>query len=440
MADVDVARNGDSTCDDVFFTSLKQGFCDFVYPMHATEVGLNYARKILAGVRLKPANRMKEIPPSSTLKVLGLAKELERQGKKIIHMEVGEPDFDTPTHIKKAAEKALARGMTKYTPSAGLMELREAIAEQMVKKGLDTTAKNVIVTPGAKHAIFCAMAAALDPGDEVVIPSPCWTYEAMVRIVGAKPVFVKTTRENGFKLEVEEVQKALTPRTKMLLLNYPNNPTGAVMKREELRPLTDLAVDRKLWVLSDEIYDCLVYEGKHASLISFPNMGERTIYINGFSKAYSMTGWRLGYAIAPVELITEMIKIQQASTSCAAGFVQAAGVAALRGPQGFVTKMLKEYRRRRDEIVKGLNSIDRIDCPKPGGAFYAFPSIKELGIPSLEFCETLLRDVGVAAVPGSGFGPYGEGHVRFSYATSMENIEQAVKRVKDVVKGLHSCK
>ncbi len=383
---------------------------------------------------------MKDIPPSSTLKVLSLAKEIERQGKKIIHMEVGEPDFDTPDHIKKAAEEALARGMTKYTASAGLMELREAIAEHTATKGFATTAKNVLVTPGAKHAIFCAMVAALDPGDEVIIPSPCWTYKAMVNIVGAKPVFVETTREKGFKVEVEAVQKALTPKTKMLLLNYPNNPTGAVMQKEDLRPIADLATDRKLWVLSDEIYDCLVYEGEHVGLLSFPNMGERTIYINGFSKVYSMTGWRLGYAVAPVELIAEMTKIQQASTSCAAGFVQAAGVAALRGPQEFVTKMRGEFRKRRDEIVKELNSIDGIDCSKPGGAFYVFPSIKELGISSLEFCETLLHEAGVAAVPGSGFGPYGKGHVRFSYATSMENIKQAVKQVKNVVDGLRSRK
>lgn len=382
---------------------------------------------------MKPADRMKEIPPSSTIRVLGLAKELERQGKKIVNMGIGEPDLDTPPHIKKAAEEALERGMTKYTPSAGLLELREAIAEHMGTKGFKTDPKNVLVTPGTKHAIFCAMAAALDPGDEVIIPSPCWTYEAMVRIVGGKPVFIETTDEKGFKLEVRKVEEALSAKTKMLLLNYPNNPTGAVMTRKELRPIAELAVDRDLWVLSDEIYDCLVYEGEHASVLSFPNMGERTIYINGLSKAYSMTGWRLGYGIAPAELITEMTKVQEASTSSATSFVQAAGVAALRGPQEFTRKMREEYRKRRDVIVKGLSSIKGISCTKPGGAFYAFPSIKRLGVDSLKFCETLLREAGVAAVPGSGFGPYGEGHVRFSYATSMENIKEAIERVKKVV-------
>ncbi len=385
---------------------------------------------------MKLAERMKEIPPSSTIRVLRLAKELERQGKKIINMGIGEPDPDTPPHIKKAAEEAIERGMTKYTLSAGLLELREAIAEHMGTKGFKTESKNVLVTPGAKHAIFCAMAAVLDPGDEVMIPSPCWTYEAMVRIVGGKPVFVETTDEKGFKLEVHKVEEALSAKTKMLLLNYPNNPTGAVMTKKELHPIADLALDRDLWVLLDEIYDCLVYEGEHASILSFPNMTERTIYINGFSKAYSMTGWRLGYAVATTELITEMTKIQEATTSSATSFVQAAGTTALHGPQEFTRKMRDEYRKRRDVIVKGLSSIKGISCTKPGGAFYAFPNIKRLGVNSLEFCEILLREAGVAAVPGSGFGPYGEGHVRFSYATSMENIKEAIERVKKVAEDI----
>lgn len=381
---------------------------------------------------MKPAERMSTIPPSSTLKVLALAKELQRQGKDIVHMEVGEPDFDTPLHIKKAAEEALARGATKYTPSAGTPELREAIAKNLAGKGISTTAKNVIVTPGAKHAIFCAMATTLDPGDEVIIPCPCWTYEAIALTFGAKPVYVETTQADGFKLKEESVKKAITPKTKMILLNYPSNPTGAVMQKDDLKPIADLAADHRLWVLSDEIYDCLVYEGKHASVMSLPGMAERTVYVNGFSKAYAMTGWRLGYAVAPVEIIAEMDKILQASTSCVAGFVQAAGVAALNGPQDCIEKMRKEYHKRRDVIVDGLNSIDGFECAKPEGAFYVFPSIKKLGVPSLEFCERLLRDVGVAAVPGSGFGPYGEGHVRFSYATSMENIGEGIERVKKV--------
>ena len=376
---------------------------------------------------------MKEIPPSSTFKVLNLAKELERQGKDIVHMEVGEPDFDTPAHIKRAAEEALARGMTKYTPSAGLPELREAITEHLATKGISTDAKNVIVTPGAKHAIFCTLAATLDPGDEVIIPSPCWTYEAMVRIVGGKPVFIESKQSDEFKVKVEHVQEALTDNTRMILLNYPNNPTGAVMQKKDLQSIIDLAINHDIWILSDEIYDCLVYEGKHVSVMSLPNTAERTIYINGFSKAYAMTGWRLGYAVAPVELIAEINKIQQASTTCAAGFVQAAGVAALRGPQDCVREMRDEYRKRRDVIVNGLNSIDEFECIKPAGAFYAFPRIKKPGISSLDFCEFLLREAGVAAVPGSGFGPYGEGHARFSYATSIQNIQRGLDQMGDTL-------
>jgi aspartate/methionine/tyrosine aminotransferase len=275
------------------------------------------------------------------------------------------------------------------------------------------------------------MAAVLDPGDEVIIPSPCWTYEAMVLMFGGKPVFVETKEVDDFKLKAKKVENALTKKTRMILLNSPNNPTGAVIKKKELKEIADLAVDKKLWVLSDEIYDCLIYD-----VMSFPGMEERTIYVNGFSKAYSMTGWRLGYAVAPHELIVEMDKVQQASTSCVAGFIQAAGIAALRGPQDFVVKMREEYSKRREVIVDGLNSIDGIKCSKPAGAFYAFPNIKELGKSSLEFCEILLKEAGVAAVPGSGFGPYGEGHVRFSYATSMEDIKKGIEKTKEVVKNL----
>lgn len=376
---------------------------------------------------------MTAVPASGTLKMLDLAKRLEHEGRDIIHMEVGEPDFDTPEHIKRAAEGALAKGMTKYTPSAGIPELRDAIAKHLVAKGIQASAKEVIVTPGAKHAIFCAMIAALDPGDEVIIPSPCWTYESIALIAGGKVAYVKTTQADGFRPGIEMVQEKLTPRTRMLLLNYPNNPTGAVMSEQDLRALADLAVDHELWVLSDEIYDCLVYDDEHASIASLPGMHERTIYINGFSKAYAMTGWRLGYAVAPAELTAEMVKIQQASTSCPTSFVQAAGVAALCGPQDYIRKMREEYRRRRDVIVGGLNSIDGFECAEPKGAFYVFPSIEGFDMKSMELCEYLLREANVAAVPGSEFGPYGEGHLRFSYATSMKNIERAIERIETAV-------
>ncbi len=375
---------------------------------------------------------MSEIPPSGTFKVLSLAKKLEREGRDIIHLEVGQPDFDTPDHIKKAAEKALAEGVTKYTPSAGTPELREAIVESVGAKGIKVLPDEVLVAPGSKHAIFCAMAAALDPGDEVLIPSPCWTYEGIVRVAGGKPVFVETTQADGFKLKTDKLQEKLTPKTRMLLLNYPNNPAGAVMGEKELRAIADLVSDRALWVLTDEIYDCLVYESRHVSIVSMPGMRDRTIYINGFSKTYAMTGWRLGYSIAPAELVEAMVKIQQASTTCAASFVQAAGLAALKGPQDCVRCMIEEYRKRRDVIVEGLNSIDGFECVKPEGAFYVFPRIEKLGMNSEELCKRLLRETGVAAVPGSAFGPYGEGHIRFSYANSEENIRRAIDRMKEM--------
>jgi aspartate/methionine/tyrosine aminotransferase len=361
--------------------------------------------------------------------MLETAKQMEKEGKTIIHMEVGEPDFDTPEHIKKAAKEALERGLTKYTPSLGMPELREAIADHLNTKGIGATPNEIIVTPGAKHAIFCAIISALDPGDEIIIPSPCWTYEGIALIAGAKVEYVETRPENGFRVEIEKVKEKLSPKTRMLLLNYPNNPTGAVIGKNEMKALADLAVDHDLWVISDEIYDCLVYDGEHVSIASLPNMKDRTIYINGFSKAYAMTGWRLGYAFAPKELIKEMSKVQQASTSCVAQFIQFAGVAALRGPQDFVLKMKEEYRRRRDAIVDGLNSIDGFNCNKPSGAFYVFPSIA-FGVSSAKLCERMLVEARVAAVPGSEFGPYGEGHVRFSYATSMQNIEKAIEKLR----------
>ena len=389
---------------------------------------------------MRPAEKMKQIPPSSTLRVLGLAKELERQGKRILHMEVGEPDFDTPEHIKQAANEALRKGMTKYTPSQGMVELREAIAEDIRKRGFDADPANIIVTPGAKHAIFCALVAALDPGDEVIIPSPCWTYKAMVQLAGGKPVFVETKAEGGFVPDPERVLEAITPKTRMLLLNYPSNPTGAVLDRAQLKPLVDIAVDKGFWILSDEIYDRLVYEGEHASPLSLDGAAECTIYINGFSKTYAMTGWRLGYAMAPKDLVTEMVKVQQASTSCVPAFVQMAGIAALRGPQDSVEQMCSEYQKRRDLIVKHLSAIEDISCFKPRGAFYVFPSIKELGISSLEFCERLLKEKGVAAVPGSGFGPFGEGHVRFSYATSPAVIKEAMALLKELVEEIRAGK
>ncbi|MEM2866068.1 MAG: pyridoxal phosphate-dependent aminotransferase [Candidatus Hadarchaeales archaeon] len=375
---------------------------------------------------------MKNIPPSSTLRVLSLAKRLEREGRKILHLEVGEPDFDTPDHVKRAAWEALQRGMTKYTPSEGLPELREAVAERV-----GAEAGNVLITPGAKHAIFCAMEAILDPGEEVILPSPCWTYDGIVLSAGGRPVFLETRMEEGFRVDPGRLERALTPRTKLLVLNSPSNPTGAVLDEENLRAILELARERNLWILTDEIYDHLVYEGKSASLLSLAGSLEGIVYINGFSKTYAMTGWRLGYAVAPKELVAEMNKIQQASTSCVPGFVQVAGLEALRGPQDFVERMREEFRRRRDFLVKGLSSLG-LRCLPPQGAFYVFPRLPEGMGDSTRFCELLLEKAGIASVPGAGFGPFGEGHVRFSFACSMEVLRETLEKLGEFLRNLRT--
>ena len=274
--------------------------------------------------------------------------------------------------MKRAAVEALAKGMTKYTPSEGIPELRQVIAD---RAGEGIEKENVLITPGAKHAIFCAMIAVLDPGDEVIVPSPCWTYDGIILTAGGKPVFVKTEMEEEFKIKSEKVQDVITRKTKMLLINYPNNPTGATIDKDELRALVELASDHDLWIMSDEIYDRLTYEKEHVSILDLSGDMERTIYINGFSKTYAMTGWRLGYAIAPKELVAQMNKVQQASTSCVPGFVQAAGLAALEGPQDCVEKMREEFLKRRDLIVNGLNSLD-LKCFNPC-LLYTSPSPRD---------------------------------------------------------------
>lgn len=385
---------------------------------------------------MKTADRMKNVPGSGTLEILKLATELEEEGKDIIHMEVGQPDFDTPQHIKKAAKDALDKGETGYTPSSGIPELREAISKYITEKGIERNPEEIIVTPGAKHSLFTAMTVALDPEDEIMIPSPCWTYEGMVRIINAEPVFIEAPEEKNFELNPEDVKENITPKTKILLLNYPNNPTGAMLKKETLEALAELAADHDFWILTDEVYERLTYEEKPASIATYSKTEDRTIYINGFSKTYAMTGWRLGYTAGPEKIITEMIKIQQNSTTCATSFVQHAGIKALKSSQECVQKMASEYEKRRNRIVEGLNSIKGINCVNPKGAFYVFPNIEKLGKKSMEFCKFLLKNAGVAVTPGSAFGPTGEGNLRLSFATSMERINEALDRIEKAVNSL----
>ncbi len=387
--------------------------------------------------KLKVADRMGNVPGSGTLEILSIANELEEKGEDIIHLEVGQPDFDTPEHIKNAGIDALERGETGYTASSGIPELRESISKYLEEKNIERNPEEIIVTPGAKYSLFSAMTVALDPEDEIMIPSPCWTYEGMVRIINAEPTFVKAKEENQFKLNPEDVKEKITPETKMLLLNYPNNPTGSLLTEETLNSLADLSIDHDFWILADEVYERLIYqEETPPSIASFEKCKDRTIYINGFSKTYAMTGWRLGYTAAPENIIEEMIKIQQNSTTCATAFVQHAGIEALEGPQDCVDEMGTEYEKRRDVIVEGLNSIEGINCVKPAGAFYVFPSIDELDKDSMDFCKYLLKEAGVATTPGSAFGPTGEGNFRISYASSMERIKEALDRMEEAISNL----
>lgn len=386
---------------------------------------------------MKLAERMKLIPPSGTVSMLEKAKKMVREGRKVLHLGVGEPDFDTPEHIKKAAYHALKNGFTHYTSSKGILELRDAISKDLGKRGVDVDPSNeILVTPGAKHAVYCACLATLNQGNEVLVVSPSWTtFYICIQAAEAKPVEVPT--EEDYSLNEELLKERVTNRTKMILINSPNNPTGGVLTGKEINVIADLAKDYDLLVLSDEIYDRIVYEGfKPVSIASLNEMRDRTITINGFSKTYAMTGWRLGYAAANNEIIEAMQRIQQATTTCPASFIQMAGLKALKGPQNCVERMVKEYAERRKVIVKELNEIPKITCPMPKGAFYVFPDFSSLNMSSKEIAEELLNKEGVCTTAGSVFGSFGEGHIRFSYATSKTIISEGIGKVREFVKKL----
>ncbi|KPV65328.1 MAG: Aspartate aminotransferase [Candidatus Bathyarchaeota archaeon BA1] len=383
---------------------------------------------------MKVAERMMILQPSGTISVMEKAERMVREGRRIFHLEIGEPDFGTPEHIKKAAYEALQGGFTHYTSSRGVLELREAISEDLKGRGIEAEPKNeIIVTPGAKHAIYCACHATLNPGDEVLVLSPAWpTYHTCAQAAGAKSIEVATAGD--YRLDEEALKEEITDKTRMIVINSPNNPTGGVLSEEEIKSIADIAEDHNLWVLSDEIYDRLVYDGFVVkSVASFYGVRERTITVNGFSKAYAMTGWRLGYAVANKEVIEAMATMQQATTTCPASFVQKAAIAALNGPQDCVEKMVREYDERRANLVKKLNEISGISCAMPKGAFYAFPDLSILKMPSEEIADKLLVEEGVCSTAGSVFGRLGEGHIRLSYAASLQTILEAVERLKQFV-------
>ncbi len=374
--------------------------------------------------------RAQAIPPSATLVFSAEARKLANQGIDIVTLVAGEPDFDTPAHITEAAIEALRAGKTRYTPIPGIPELREAIARKCVGvNGIQATLDDVLVTP-TKMGVFYALQALVEEGDEVIIPDPSWvSYGPCTTFAGGVGVPAALLCNRGFCLDIETLKSAITPRTKVIVVNSPCNPTGGVFTKEENQAIADLAIDNDLWVLSDDIYEKLVYDTTHNSIASLPGMFERTITLNGFSKAYAMTGWRLGWVIAPPEVMGIMRRLQSHSLTCSTSFVQWAGIAALEGCQDCVEDMRVQFQQRRDFFVKGLNEIAGVTCRMPKGAFYAFPAF-DVDMNSNDLALHLLKNAHVAGTPGSAFGANGEGHVRFSYAASMEELGKALERIE----------
>jgi len=371
----------------------------------------------------------------SAFEVLAKARALEAKGKNIIHLQIGEPDFPTPAHVVEAGRKALADGFTHYGPTQGLAETRAAIARYVSRtRGINVGAENVCVVPGGKPIMYFAMIALLGPGDEAIYPNPGFPiYESMIKFQGAKAIAIPLLEEKGFNFDLDLLESKLTSKTKLVVLNSPANPTGGVLPRADVERLANMLRNRDVMVLSDEIYSRILYDGKEAvSIASFPGMQEKTIILDGFSKTYSMTGWRLGYGVMNSQMVAATVQLMGNSNSCTATFTQMAGVAALEGPQDDVNMMVKKFDERRKAIVAGLNQIPGFRCTMPSGAFYAFPNVQGTGLPSKILADMLLNDAGVACLDGRGFGEFGEGFLRFSYANSLENILEALRRIKEL--------
>ncbi len=380
---------------------------------------------------LRLAKRMARLGTETAFEVLVKAKALEAQGRDIIHLEIGEPDFDTPPNIIDAGCAALHKGFTHYGPSAGMMELREVIAQHVSEtRRVRVTPDEVVVVPGGKPVIFFSILALAEEGDEIIYPNPGFPiYESMINYVGAKAVPIQLREELDFRLDVDEFAGLINDRTKLVILNSPQNPTGGVLTKDDIAGIARAIGDRNIMVLSDEIYSQLIFEGEDHSIMSIDGMKERTILLDGFSKTYAMTGWRMGYGVMRVDLATHISRLMTNSNSCTASFTQVAGIEALRGPQDVVDKMRAHFKKRRDVMVAGLNKIKGFSCRLPHGAFYVFPNIKATGWPSKKLADALLEDAGVAALSGTAFGDFGEGYLRFSVANSIENIEKALDRV-----------
>jgi|TARA_B100001964_G_scaffold177122_1_gene195181 aspartate/methionine/tyrosine aminotransferase len=382
------------------------------------------------------ASRQANLGTETAFETLAKAKELERQGKSIIHLEIGEPDFDTPLHIRDAAKKALDDGFTHYGPSAGQLELRESIAKhQTERQGYKVSADNVIVTPGGKPVMFFTIMALIEEGDEVIYPNPGFPiYESMIRYMGGTPVPMQLNEETGYNADIDDLKSLVTPRTKLMIVNSPNNPCGSVIPETDLKRIAEIALENDIVVMADEIYKDMYYgDQEHVSITKFPGMRDRTVILDGFSKSYAMTGWRLGYGVFPDFLVEPIVRLMTNSVSCTSVFSQMAAIAALEGPQDSVWMMMEEFTKRRDLVVEGLNSLPGITCPEPKGAFYAFPNIRGTGLSSQEFAEKAMYDAGVALLAGTAFGQYGDGYVRISFANSQENLQEAIERLRTIL-------
>jgi aspartate/methionine/tyrosine aminotransferase len=383
---------------------------------------------------MRLAASVSRLQTESAYEVLAKARALEAQGKRVIHLEIGEPDFPTPAHIVAAGKQALDEGWTKYGPTPGFPEFRDAIAAEVSRtRGVKVAAENVCVVPGGKPIIFFTMTALLEPGDEVVYPNPSFPiYESMIRYLEAVPVPIPLVESRGFSFDLETFRDRLSSRTKLVILNSPANPTGGVIPKDDLGQMAAMLRERDAMVLSDEIYRRIFYETEPSSIASLEGMAEKTIILDGFSKTYAMTGWRLGYGVMPVWLANAVNMLTVNSNSCTASFTQRAGLAALTGPQDGVVSMVAEFRRRRDAIVKGLNEIPGFTCLSPSGAFYAFPNVTGTGMPSKALADLILNEAGVACLNGGSFGQHGDGYLRFSYANSLPNILEAMDRIRSL--------
>ena len=384
---------------------------------------------------MKLAQRMARLGTETAFEVLVKAQQLEAQGKHIIHLEIGEPDFETPANVVEAGRQALSDGFTSYNPSPGYDDLKDSIAKDVSRsRGISVQKENVIVTPGGKPVIFFMILAMIEKGDEVLYPNPGFPiYESMIEFCGAKAVPMRLHERNSFNLDIDEVQSQISDKTKLMIINSPNNPCGSVIDKKNLETLSQLAKEHDISVLSDEIYSRFLYEGSHQSIASFPDMIDRTIILDGYSKTYSMTGWRIGYGIFPKDLVEPISRLVTNSVSCTASFTQRAALEATDGPQEDSIKMVEEFKKRRSIVVDGLNKIDGISCAMPKGAFYAFPNVEGTGMSSSEFANRVLEEAGVALLAGESFGKYGTGHIRISFANSAENLRTAIDRIQKFV-------